>query len=286
VHNGFYRAFKHLGYDTYWFDDKDNLNDFDFRNSLFVTIGGQDEKIPLRNDCRYILHNCENQKYERLFELSNCIKLQVYTHDCLTRNVEKIDQCIYKDKEDKTIYMPWATDLLPSEIDANKIPQRQRKRENTVYWIGTVWGSEQGNYNELVKFVKACNDSQVRFRQLSQVSPEENLNLIHRSLMAPAIQGPFQCEKGYIPCRIFKNISYGQIGITNSKTVYELFEKKIVYNENTYQLFFDALEEIKNITDSQLYDLMDFVKNKHTYINRINTLLDFMNELNPFSIKK
>ena len=30
IHSGFFKAFKHLGYDTYWFDNNDNIKDFDF----------------------------------------------------------------------------------------------------------------------------------------------------------------------------------------------------------------------------------------------------------------
>jgi spore maturation protein CgeB len=91
--------------------------------------------------------------------------------------------------------------------------------------------------------------------------------------MAPAIQGDWQCRQGYIPCRIFKNISYGQFGITNSKTVYELFGENIIYNSDTYQLFIDAKKYIQSASLEDLYKQMDFVRDNHTYINRINSLL-------------
>jgi hypothetical protein len=93
--------------------------------------------------------------------------------------------------------------------------------------------------------------------------------------MAPAIVGQWQKMVGYIPCRIFKNISYGQMGITNSPRVYELFEEKIIYNSDEYQLFFDARHALMRTTHKQLFELMDFVRDKHTYLNRIETLLDF-----------
>ena len=102
--------------------------------------------------------------------------------------------------------------------------------------------------------------------------------------MAPAIQGAWQCVNGYIPCRIFKNISYGQWGITNNRVVYDLFKGKVIYNSDTYQLFYDAKHYIDNAPISELYELMDFVKNNHTYINRIETLLNFMEK--ALNIKK
>src|SRR2546423_966135 len=79
IHNAFYRAFAHLGYETYWFDDNDNVKDFDFSNSLFLTAGSQENNIPHREDCDYLLHNCTSANYRSLFEKGNCIAFQVYT---------------------------------------------------------------------------------------------------------------------------------------------------------------------------------------------------------------
>jgi len=93
--------------------------------------------------------------------------------------------------------------------------------------------------------------------------------------MAPALQGEWQCTNGYIPCRIFKNISYGQMGITNSQTVADLFNYKIIYNHKVYQLLLDAREQLPKVTREQIYELMDLVRDKHTYLNRIDDMLTF-----------
>ncbi|MCX5921922.1 MAG: hypothetical protein NTX86_01180 [Candidatus Dependentiae bacterium] len=284
IHYAFYKTFKHLGYDTYWLDNTDEVSTIDFTNSLFITAGQVDQKIPLRNDCRYILHNCNLEKYQPLFEQNLCILLQVYTHDCIKRNDTKIDDCIYMDINNKILYMPWATDLLPYEIDAIKKQVSHRKTEDCFYWIGSVWGdNEQGNYDTLNQFVKACTKNNIKFKQFLFISPEENIQYMQQSYLAPALQGQWQCENGYIPCRIFKNISYGQMGITNSKTVYDLFKGKIVYNQDAFQLFYDAQERLRTMDITELYELMDFVRDNHTYINRVQSLLDFMNIIKPFN---
>ena len=67
------------------------------------------------------------------------------------------------------------------------------------------------------------------------------------------------------------------MGITNSERVNELFENKLVYNPDTYQLFYDAKKRLQTMNFLELFELMDLVKAKHTYINRIYTLLDFLN---------
>ena len=274
IHWAFHRTFTHLGYDTYWFDNNDDVSDFDFSNALFITEGQVDQKMPVRNDCFYILHNCGRAEYKNLYAQGHAITLQVYTHDCLRYNLTKLDDCIYYDVKSASIYMPWATDLLPDEIDENKKNMRPEKRQEIVF-IGTVGCGEFGNIEHIGPFKKAGKENNINFYSTMQLSMEENRARIQSAYMAPAIQGSWQVEKGYIPCRIFKNISYGAFGITNSKTVYELFNKKIVYNPDCYQLFYDAKQKLENFDTNELLELMDFVKEKHTYIHRIRDLLWF-----------
>jgi len=277
IHAAFFKAFKHLGYETYWVSTPEELKNIDIHNALFLTEGQVDDKMPKRLDCYYILHNWNPNNYQELFSHNRCILLQVYTHDCLRYSFQKIDDYIYCDDEQKLIFMPWATDLLPEEIDRiKKHLIFSRQNNNNINWIGTIGKGRFGNHEEIDDFKRACTENNIYFRHITHAPMEENISLIQTSYMSPAIQGPFQCEKGYIPCRIFKNISYGQWGITNNKTVYDLFKGKIIYNSDTYQLFYDAQNYIKNASADDLYELMDFVKNNHTYINRIETLLTFM----------
>lgn len=284
IHYAFYRTFTHLGYDTLWLDNNDNVSSIDFSECLFLTAGGVDQLMPVRSDCRYILHNCAPERYKALFAQNACIILQVYSHDCLKRNEEKIDSCMYINRETKTIYMPWATDLLPHEIDTIKSQMPSREKSNTIYWVGSVWDGIHGNRNYINDFKTACRENNIMLQEVAAVDQNQNIDLIGKSYMAPAIQGQWQCENGYIPCRIFKNISYGQMGITNSKTVYDLFEGKIIYYPDSYQLFYHAQEQLQHTTLQELYDLMDLVKNKHTYINRIDHILDFLHSFKPLSL--
>jgi len=266
-----------MGYQTHWFDDKDNVHSFDFSNSLFITEGQVDKNIPIRDDCRYILHYCRSPKYIPLIEKGHCIILQVYNDFVLKRSdLVKVDTCIYYDLFRKRIYMPWATDLLPDEIDALKNEVPTIKKNKSVSWVGSMGDGLYGNIHQLEPFKRACAENRVEFHQRIGISIEENRKLVQQSYLAPAIVGQWQEEVGYIPCRIFKNISYGQMGVTNSKTVYELFDKKIVYNPDTYQLFYDARKRVETMTTQDLYELMDVVKTKHTFINRIQNLLDFL----------
>src|SRR5271155_462320 len=105
IHQGFYDAFKRLGCQTYWFDNDDDVSTFDFANALFLTEGSVDNKIPLRSDCQYLLHNITTTKYQPY----QFVNFQVYTDDVLTKSgLSKIEPCIYYDINGKCVYMPWA----------------------------------------------------------------------------------------------------------------------------------------------------------------------------------
>lgn len=285
-HNTFYyinyayeRTFKYLGYDVYWFDDNDDTSHFDFNNSLFFTEGQVDKKIPSRDDCFYVLHNCDYEKYKDLFSKNKAIHMQVYTDDVLKYNCVKISDFIYADYIGKCIYFPWATDLLPPEIELNKPSKVFNRESNTINWVGTIGGERFGNIDQINPFKKACQENNINFNQTMLVSMTDNINLIKASYMAPTITGKWQSEVGYIPCRIFKNISYGQMPLTNSSHIYELFHHKVIYNHNTYQLFYDAKNSLEKMLLEELHSLMDFVKDNHTYLNRIDTIITFINKI-------
>ena len=277
VHNGFFRAFQNLGYPTFWFDNNDDVSAFDFSDVLFLTEGQVDQNIPLRQDAVYLTHNCDSPKYHNLKR----VFIQVYTDAVLTKpNLEKIEPCIYFDLVDKGIYMPWASHLLPEEIEQNKQNIGRIRKQKAVYWIGTVGEGYFGNTTEINPFRDACKENKIPFIAAQPggtgIEEDEHQKLISSAYLAPTIVGEWQKRVGYIPCRIFKNISYGQMGSTNSQRVYELFEKKIVYNPNPYQLFYDAQKRSKTVTSDEIRELMDFVKTKHTYINRIQNLIQLL----------
>lgn len=276
IHEGFYNAFVHMGYPTYWLDDADDVSGFDFSNALFLTEGQVDRTIPLRDDAVYLLHNCTDPKY-RALNKKNVIFFQVFTDSIFAvPTLVKLDTCMYYDLPGRCLYMPWATDLLPDEIEALKGTLSQTPSTDQIYWIGTIGAGTFGNIDQLTPFKRACEENGICFIQKGNINRADHIAHIRSSYIAPAIVGAWQEEQGYIPCRLFKNISYGKMGVTNSRHAYELFEKKIVYNPDTYQLFYDAKERLATFTIEDTIALMDLVKTKHTFVQRIHMLLDFL----------
>ena len=283
IHYAFNRAFKYMKYNTIWLPDKPlSSNKLKItENTLFITEGQCDKYIPIDATCYYILHNCKN-KYDKIPN-NQIIKLQVYTNPILIKMKKfvKYDDFMYYnlDKDRCRCYMPWATDILPDEIDKNisNIDNIFNFKKDNAYFIGSIWSGEFGNIHQINKYKIECQKNNIPFSNYTKISMEKNIKLIQQAKYSPTIVGEWQQKRGYIPCRAFKNISYGGYCITNSKEVYEIFEKKICYDPDCSKLFYKGKEYVNQMSKEKMIDLMNIVKNKHTYINRIQFLLGGFN---------
>jgi len=270
VHYGFYKAFNSLGYETLWLDDSDDVSSYDFSNSLFLTEGQVCKNIPIRKDCRYVFHNVDCNKID--VDGLSMVGLQVYHKDCI--KYEKINDYTFFDGS--CLYQPWATDLLPSEIDINETDEAKK---NLIHFIGTITdGWNDINY-EMECFERAANERGIEVVKLGGygrggfVPINESIDLISSSYCSPILQSLKQREMMYIPCRIFKNISYGQHPITNCDHLRFLFPEGVIYNSDTYSLFFDY-ERKKKV--NSIRAMMNEVRRNHTYINRIKQILEVL----------
>jgi hypothetical protein len=310
IHGGFKKGFEHMGHKVHWFSDNDhpNQDDFDYGDCLFITEGYDDKNIPLVESSTYFVHCCPNPyKYldggVRLIDIRYNVK-EIndvnYSYVFSEQDPQKLGPCEYYQKNASTdelafkwrkdrreyeaIYLSWATDLLPHEFNFEdmKIP-RQRKS----YYVGSI---SSANINQIQPFARACASAGVEFIHSdpwhNPLSWEENKRLVQESYVAPDIRGVGlgddnpdtgcnHLKTGYIPCRVFKNISYGQVGMTNSKIVSDLFDGDIVYNSNTYDLFFDTEANIDNYP--LIEHQMNVVKDNHTYLNRCDSILRVYN---------
>jgi hypothetical protein len=276
IHYAFYRAFQSLGYETSWFDDKDDVSNVNFDDCLFLTEGQVDKKIPKNKNSKYILHNCSGDNYKEI-DTANKINLQFFHKDVASRNLHKINDYTFVGHD--IIHQPWATDLLPHEINESEAHNEMKNKE--CVWIGSYdqGNSQFQNHTELDPFFNECKKNGIRVRIINPwsnpVSPEENRKIVNRAYLAPTIQGPWQVGDYYVPCRIFKHISYGHLGITNSEFVNKVFDNKLVYDPSPTELFKKAIAK-KNDPNAvnEIKFLMNEVKTKHTYINRVNNILE------------
>ena len=314
IHNAFYRTFKYLGYKTYWFSTEGENNYLtegspdNFENSLFIVHGLVSHKLPLNNTSIYIAHNVEfvgnNRKIPKKHILlntvysetigilpANILTLQVYTKKSKTFGIESDSlKCTYYiEPPHSSIFMPWATDLFPEEIDANINNLENFEVKNISNFIGMPLEHNSKLSLALKKYNIRYQNSGGTFDINSKInkSVEENMKLIQESIIAPALQTEWQIDNGYIPCRIFKNISYGKMGITNNPTVNELFDNKLIYSASIPELVKEGLEFEKREDKYEIIKrLMREVRDKHTYVNRINFLLEHLIKYHDVVINK
>jgi hypothetical protein len=307
IHYGWVKGFKHLGYETYWFDDTHFPTEFDFSNTLFITEGYADSNIPIVDSSIYFVHIARDpEKYigrvKRFIEiryLVDHIKDFNYHYVLDKSRCKKMSDCTFYEKlsdnggiarfhenpkpmQYECIYTCWATDLLPHEILEENI---YKPKENKIYWFGSA---NQYNTKEIRIFYEECVKNNIEFvtnNPWANPLPFEKVQeYTMKSMMSPdfrssgdpnkiAIGETGTCHKqiGYIACRLLKAISYGHLGITNSKNAYELLKKKVIYNADEKELFYQSLKELKNY--SLIKEQMKIVKEEHTFLNRIQDLL-------------
>lgn len=281
IWNGFYKAFKYLGYNVKWVDDDDRYSNDQFKNCIFITEGNSCKNIPKRKDCKYILHNCSG------FDDFKHVNIQYLTKEYSDKG-EEISHGIRLINGDMVMFA-WGSDLLPHEFNDSLLT---KKRDKNIYYLGTVdhSGVEGGNYEPISKFAKEASiknyktyygggySCELNNKYLNYIegwiSEEDQKKYLTTGFAMPALQGERQLVNGMIPCRLFKAIQYGMDGISNNEFAYEFFDKKIIFDKNIERLFHRVLyeKEEKDYYERKRW-LFNFVKENHTYINNVKAIL-------------
>jgi hypothetical protein len=296
IHNGFFIAFQHMGYKTYWLTDSNES--IDFNNTLFLTHGPVSTNIPINDTSIYLFHNVDIVSMENNRVLpknhlylskrhgcgiknENIVRFQVYTKDCIGRDKknEKHKYHYFLEPPNACIYFPWATDLLPNEINENieKMTNIISKRE--IHLIGSMtkpwYLLSQECKKKNIPFYQYGSSFDVKSGKNKSI--QDNIKLVQESIVAPALQSEWQVGSEYIPCRIFKNISYGKMGVTNNPTVNELFDGRLICTDKIEELLQQGIAFEENPCKQFIVkELMEYVRDNHTYINRIQTIMEYL----------
>ena len=312
VFNGIYRALKYLGHSVEWIGTDEEINLIKNNNKhydIIITEIYHNKNIPIIKDCIYII---QQPFLEQFYSVKQTLKKYYYESkhlwnvdnfpyyitdndmhrvlkDILPNNIilwrpylADNSNYISTFKEDKyrVIVTPWATDLLPEEIDKNIENLSKFSTSNKVNFVGMPLPP----WDTLEKYCKSNNliyqNYGGTFNKNSKrnKSTEENMKLIQESIIAPSVQSQWQIDNGYIPCRIFKNISYGKMGLTNNPIVNELFDNKLIYSNDIEELVRMGLGFEKNPNKNKIIkELMENVRDNHTYVERMNFILKICN---------
>lgn len=285
IHQAFYKNAKKLGYEVIWIEDDKKNQKLILPGDIIIAsnvVGKmvteklkiEDYNLPIRNDVKYCLHNYKDIFIEKLNK-NNYIKLQVYNKK-YEENSIKIDEFRYFNTNTKTLYQPWGTDLLYQEF---KKPTFNKNK--FVFWIGSVWNNEknQGNIKQINELKNILIKNKLRFIQLRFIPNFLNIFFIRISRIAPAIAGQYQVDVNYLPCRMFKNISYGQLGITNVQKFSDILGDSFIINsdQNTEMVINKVLTLSSDEYKKEVLLQQEKIKN-YTYKESIKNIIQCLNQ--------
>jgi hypothetical protein len=289
IHEALYKAYVHMGYQTYWVNTLNELNGTDLSQSLIIYSGTDcpGDTPPIREDCFYFFHNSDI--YDTIvskYGSDHAAKFQVpkteYTKMPTASGFSNFKQH-YIDLVHDTIILPWGTNLIPHEIDENIESLDKQSTKPIARHVGSLgagWAKPYQIYAE--RLAKKYNVPMESKGGYPRVIPEEQMvPFLKEALIAPALQFDWQVEHEYIPCRIFKNISYGKMGITNNKVVHDLFDQKLIYDSDLHTLVDKTIDFYRKPVSEKnaiVRELMIEVRDNHTYVSRIQAIHMFLKE--------
>lgn len=281
IFQAYYRVLKKTKIPVIWVEDEKRSVKLIEKNDLIISASGaygkmvpekkniNDYNLPIRDDVYYCLHG-ENDFFKEKLNKEKVLELYYYSNEA--EAYDKVEEFVYFDSKNKHLYQPWGTDLLPNEF---KKPVYNKSK--FVFWIGSIWNDKNnhGNVSEVKKLINICKKKKLKFIQVRFVPNFINKLLVRRSRIAPAIGGKRQVEINYLPCRMFKNISYGQLGFSNIKKFNNLFKNCNIYNENMEEMVEEVLSLSKNDYIKMIERQQEICKN-YTIAHNLNYIFKYI----------
>lgn len=305
IHSCWNKTFTALGKPTFWYTDEQHDTQRTYKNCLFITEGFRDDKIPLDASNTYcVKFAIQPQKYlncgARLIELRFRVKqfadrnsswilddgthrLEPISEDAeyerLASNegVSKSFRGLYTTPMNyEALYMYEATDLFPWEIDFQDA--LLRKPEPIAIYVGTPQNKERWNEFEKVAVQYGIRTVSHNLQE-HPISFEENRERVRNASLAPDFCTSATILNDTIQGHLFKNISYGILPITDSKSAYELFGDHVVYDTDMGTLVAKGLAALADIPRRQA--AMKYIAERHTYIQRARDILRVIGKGRP-----
>lgn len=280
IQKAFHETATKLGVNSIWLaNHPEHVTDIQ-PGDLVVSADIYSEWLPYVPVVDYCLHNFDGgarlcQHLESTPE--RLLRLQVWTDDA---SGDDWGPCRRFDRDARTLFQPWGTDLLPSEFLDPVFSPTARE----VTFVGAVWadqydGVELGNIAVIDELKAVCAQHRLTFNHLTQVSEADQLGALRLSRLTPAVAGAWQAEKGYLPCRCFKLPSYGCAMFTNVPAVNALFDGATTGPETSIG---DQVSEMLSLGEGDYTDLVlaqQEVAARFTYAQSLTAILRAFSEM-------
>jgi len=279
IHQGFFETFGYLGIPVVWTDftsppDIIEPGDFVVTSNVWGRGTRGESLAPLKAGAYYCFHGFAHSGYDgndrrsrHEIERKYALNLEVFLDKAKAAG-DQWDLVTYFDKSSKTLHQPWGTNLPEERFRAPVV-----SRSPLVFWVGAVWNNalNQGNRAEIDELRAALRLRSLRFVHLKFVPDWVGMAAIRASRVAPAIAGKWQVENNYLPCRMFKNISYGQPGISNVPMFSELYRGCTIPGRSVSELIDNALS-LSRSDVIELVDAQQKITRQHTYVQKIRNI--------------
>lgn len=220
VHRAFHQTASKLGISTVWVDDvpESRLE----RGDTVIAADIWNKFLYFEPGVDYVLHNfSQDHPVLQKVDERNLLRLQVWTYDSFG---EEWDLCRQFSREGGVLFQPWGTDLLAEEFLDPVFNPMSRE----AVFVGAIWGDietgvELGNESAIEDLKAVLREHGLTFKHFTHIPDQENIHAVRSARLAPAIAGAWQVNHGYLPCRVFKNVSYGAAMFTNVPIVNAVF---------------------------------------------------------------
>ena len=278
VQGGFYLTLQKLGIPVVWVDDSvANINFIQAGDLVFIANRAM-QHLPMIEGVKYCLHNVDSTFFESL-DPSQYMRLQILTKERFPSDEQKqegvnpaLHGAAYFEKETNVLYQCWGAPLLAREF-YSPMNLEYKKSE---YFVGTIWDNElgQGNSKVIPVYQSELQKRGINFL-LVQGAPERiNPLYVRHAAVGASIVGNWQREVSYAPCRLFKAVSFGRLGLINSNGVAQAHPWAIC-NENIPELVDYAF----SLTPKQNKELIVYQQSfvaKETYESKIHNILQVL----------
>lgn len=215
IHSGFAAAGQRLGWSVRWVDDEVKNQSAVDKGSLVIGVNLCQRNLPVVAGARYVIHNNERADLAATIDAGFGINLQTWTFECPGRLIDE-QEAIRFNSTTRTLFQPWGTSIPSNHWS---VPNYSTSRLS--FWVGSIWDNAlgQGNRTVIDQLSQALRGRNRRLVHFWRTPERAHQWLIEHSGLRPAVCGQWQTENGYIPCRAFKNLSFGALPVTNNRAV-------------------------------------------------------------------
>jgi len=264
INFGFYNAFFEFGdYNIEWVDEK-NLEVLEemTRNTMFIINHlTYNDRIALHSSNYYVLIKSEPKRFRTMDK--NRVSILEYDSSRNMSKYTKIDDYIYEYRRKRTLIIPYASMLTPSQIIDNladfvELEDRKNCTVLTRSYNNKILG-------ELIK----TRTKDICLKRL--ISLDDEVELIRNINLSCC----FASNPNKIDYKTLTHISYGTMCVTNSETTHKLLKEKTFYLSDATTFCEKKDDYVNSIKKNEIFDLIELITNNHTFFNRIRTIFNY-----------